>query len=925
VTSAIPSPSAAIPSIQVHGDVEGSIVFGDNNFVVNQNHGTIVYQAPRPRVSRHALSPPRPRPPLLFLDRSGEVQQASGLLEDYQPVVVFGIEGIGKTTLLKQLANLLPAEKFPDGTVLVDGEWEQLAAGRLDDVVQSVFEALYESDPPLKVTISTARTYLGSVKALILLDHLALSPRTWAQLPDLFPAAGLLWTVPYQPPGRAGWELRLAGLPAEASTRLFLQTLGLDPGKTAPRILHQICEQLDHLPLAIVTLARWVRARQVPLPRVLEMLTAQSGAGQNAVDLALETVVSSLGGVERDLFSLVASAGGTTVDRGVLIKASGLENSLAESSLDNLEAIGLLQAHSPDMGMHPAHKAFVRQRWPASEDQISRMARAILDYVDARRGSLEVLRAQLGNLSGILDYGLQSGRLDLAETAAILAAPQLVLAGKWDLWGDIFTRIIPAAERGGNYALLGRAYHELGTHRLAMGDRPEAIRLLTQARDIRLRLGDRIGAAYSQHNLNRLLGPPPPGQPPGPKTGPSWSPVIVGALLGGLGLLSLLAVGLVLAWIYLSSNGNPPPVVTSSPIIIAAVTDTDIPLPPELTATPAPTYTYTPIFTSTPTNTAAPTATTTHTPTHTPSATPTQTPTPTLTPTPTFTPTFTPTDTPTASPQPFGNIIFASDRDGDREIYRMRADGGGVTRLTTVSGDDNRPDWSPDGDIAYDSVRDGSWGIYVGYGSNPRKLSGSPGVNEFNPDWSPDGNSIAYETNRDGNFEIYIEAVVKFDDVGDNGRNLTNNPADDGCPDWSPDGRRIAFSSDRDANREIYVMNNDGSGQTRLTNNPALDNCPTWSPDGRTLAFRSDRDGDAEMWLMDADGSNQRQLTRNSVPDWAPAAWSPDGHWLAFLSNRAGNWEIYIISVDGITEINLTNRPSYDAYPAWTGSLNIVD
>lgn len=919
MTSAIPSPSATIPSIQVHGDVEGSIVFGDNNFVVNQNHGTIVYQAPRPRVSRHAVNPPRPRPPLLFLDRSGEVQQASGLLASYQPVAVFGIEGTGKTTLLKQLANLLPAEKFPDGAVLVDGEWEELAAGRLDDVVQSVFEALYESDPPLKVTISTARTYLGNVKALILLDHLALSPRAWAQLPDLFPAAGLLWTVPYQPPGRAGWELRLAGLPAQASAQLFLWALELDPGKTIPRILYQICEQLDHLPLAIVTLARWVRARQTPLPRVLEMLTSQSGGSkQNAVDLALETVVSSLSGAERDLFSLAASAGGATVDRSVLIEASGLENSLAESSLDNLEAIGLLQAHSPDMGVHPAHKAFAGQRWPANGGQMSRLARGIFDYVNAHQGSPEVLRAQLGNLSGILDYGLRNGRIDLAGTAAILAAPQLVLGGKWDLWGDIFTRIIPAAEQGGNVALLGRAYHELGTNRLAMGDRAEAIRMLTQARDIRLRAGDRAGAAYSQHNLNRLLGPPPPGHRPGPKTGSSWSPVIVGMFLGGLGLFSLLALAVVLASIYLFSNGNTPPPAGPSQTPIVAITETHIPPPPELTATP--THTATPAFTSTPTNTPTPTSTTTQTLTYTPSATPTATPTPTLTPTPTFTP----TDTPTASPEPFGNIIFASDRDGDREIYRMRADGGGITRLTTVNGDDNRPDWSPNGDIAFDSVRDGSWGIYYLSQGKTSKFSGSTGVNEFNPDWSPDGNSIAYESNRDGNFEIYVEDVVKLDDVG-NTPNLTNNPADDGCPDWSPDGKRIAFSSDRDGNREIYVMNNDGSAQTRLTNNPALDSCPTWSPDGRTLAFRSERDGDAEIWLMDANGSNPRQLTRNSVPDWAPAAWSPDGHWLAFLSNRAGNWEIYIISVDGITEINLTNRSSYDAYPAWTGSLNTID
>jgi len=41
---------------------------------------------------------------------------------------------------------------------------------------------------------------------------------------------------------------------------------------------------------------------------------------------------------------------------------------------------------------------------------------------------------------------------------------------------------------------------------------------------------------------------------------------------------------------------------------------------------------------------------------------------------------------------------------------------------------------------------------------------------------------------------------------------------------------KIAFESYRDGNFEIYVMNADGSKQIRLTNNPAYDGFPSWSP-----------------------------------------------------------------------------------------------
>ena len=47
---------------------------------------------------------------------------------------------------------------------------------------------------------------------------------------------------------------------------------------------------------------------------------------------------------------------------------------------------------------------------------------------------------------------------------------------------------------------------------------------------------------------------------------------------------------------------------------------------------------------------------------------------------------------------------------------------------------------------------------------------------------------------------------------------------------WSPDGSKIVFDSNRDGNDEIYVMNADGSGQTNLTNNPARDFLPCWGP-----------------------------------------------------------------------------------------------
>jgi TolB protein len=49
-------------------------------------------------------------------------------------------------------------------------------------------------------------------------------------------------------------------------------------------------------------------------------------------------------------------------------------------------------------------------------------------------------------------------------------------------------------------------------------------------------------------------------------------------------------------------------------------------------------------------------------------------------------------------------------------------------------------------------------------------------------------------------------------------------------PRWSPNGKQIAFVSERDGNFEIYVMNADGGNVRRLTNNPGVDFYPSWCP-----------------------------------------------------------------------------------------------
>lgn len=269
-----------------------------------------------------------------------------------------------------------------------------------------------------------------------------------------------------------------------------------------------------------------------------------------------------------------------------------------------------------------------------------------------------------------------------------------------------------------------------------------------------------------------------------------------------------------------------------------------------------------------------------------------------------------------------GKIVFASKRDGNWEIYIMRADGSGKARLTNSKENDTSPALSPGGRrvlwVAGGKGGDAEGGseyggqIWIMNLDGTRKKCLTPkGKIEDAPRFSFDGKKIVFSSGVSENHDIWT-----MNTDGSRRRRLTNKQSDNTYPAWSPDGRKIVFESNRTGQYEIFSMDADGKNQKRLTKIGNWAGMPQYSPDGKTIASSASRAADTAIYLMNADGSGQRQITRGQFDDRF-SGFSPDGKRLVFRSRRNDNYDIYSMDLRGKNLRRLTTDKAHDSQPDW--------
>lgn len=148
-------------------------------------------------------------------------------------------------------------------------------------------------------------------------------------------------------------------------------------------------------------------------------------------------------------------------------------------------------------------------------------------------------------------------------------------------------------------------------------------------------------------------------------------------------------------------------------------------------------------------------------------------------------------------------LLYATDEDevdpaNEQDIWVMPTGGGGATRLTATINDRESRGWSPDGTriVTQSVVNDvGQFMVLNADGSGLKQITSFAADT---PVFSPGGI-----------FPMMSGAVT---------------------PAWSPDGDWIAFASNHEGNYDLYLIHPDGSGMTRLTTSPEPELSVGWGP-----------------------------------------------------------------------------------------------
>lgn len=223
---------------------------------------------------------------------------------------------------------------------------------------------------------------------------------------------------------------------------------------------------------------------------------------------------------------------------------------------------------------------------------------------------------------------------------------------------------------------------------------------------------------------------------------------------------------------------------------------------------------------------------------------------------------------------------------------------------------DHSQQFSPDGtQIVFASERTGNYEIWIADadGKNQRQLTEKNG-STGSPRFSPDGKFIVYDAQTAGTSDIFIVSTT-----GGEPRRLTENAKNNALPAWSIDGKWIFFQSNRTGNEQIWKMSASGGEAVQITKQGAFEMFA--APDGKTIIYSKGM-AKSGLWSVSTDGADEKP-----IPELAEAgAWrswtvtSSGVYFTAFALKVPLQIKFYDFANRQVWEVTKVDKPPLNYY-----------
>ena len=229
------------------------------------------------------------------------------------------------------------------------------------------------------------------------------------------------------------------------------------------------------------------------------------------------------------------------------------------------------------------------------------------------------------------------------------------------------------------------------------------------------------------------------------------------------------------------------------------------------------------------------------------------------------------------------------------------------------------PAISPDGSTLVFTYRGDLYRV-PSTGGVARQLTTHP-AHDFMPVWSRDGRTIAFASDRHGNFDVYVMPAE-----GGEARRLTVHSVDEYPYAFTADGEGVIYGAARldaaenrlfptAAQPELYQVSVEGGRPTQLLTTPA--EAVDVSPDGRFLVYEDRKGGEnawrkhhrssvaRDLWIHDIVEGSHRKLTTFEGEDRNPV-FADGGQTVYYLSEASGTLNVHRIAATGGESEQLT-------------------